>query len=575
MNQKPKYFSRLVGRACILNDVSDESLEKLQAAKKKYETGASLDDRGKFPVGLVSQPDVLALQSVILTTGRPGNLNDDVILNEEVLPILFTAAFKPFNIEHTKFIIGTMFDAFAVDKDTGKVVQSIEKFNEEESDEDREQERTELQSVVANFPENLDIVTNQVLWSLHFPEQVRDVKRKAIAGELFVSMEIWFTNFDYLIGNRVVKRTPLLAEALDSKLRINGGSGFFGIDRIKRIPRNLTFAGNAAVETPANPNSFILDVMDRSDLVDQTALEVEEVEAIEANVQNSVQQMIVDNTLYILEGLSDEAKTSEDLSDADNIGRSDELSMDSEAFGAKLVSAEVDEVVTHSDGEKVMENDKVVELLEKNAVLQSNLDKSEVALAEANTDKEELQATKLELEAKLEETLALVKEAEDALVTKAEAFEKLEAEKAELDSKLEETSAELTEIEEARKLDARKAILAGIGLSEDRVVKTLAKTAELSNEEFEVELEDIKAFMVELTPEVTEIPSVVKTEEVKVTEVIEVEVEASEEELSEVLEEVEEEEAPVAEAVGTVVVEENDETETLQSAMAKVLGINL
>ena len=575
MNQKPKYFSRLVGRACILNDVSDESLEKLQAAKKKYETGASLDDRGKFPVGLVSQPDVLALQSVILTTGRPGNLNDDVILNEEVLPILFTAAFKPFNIEHTKFIIGTMFDAFAVDKDTGKVVQSIEKFNEEESDEDREQERTELQSVVANFPENLDIVTNQVLWSLHFPEQVRDVKRKAIAGELFVSMEIWFTNFDYLIGNRVVKRTPLLAEALDSKLRINGGSGFFGIDRIKRIPRNLTFAGNAAVETPANPNSFILDVMDRSDLVDQTALEVEEVEAIEANVQNSVQQMIVDNTLYILEGLSDEAKTSEDLSDADNIGRSDELSMDSEAFGAKLVSAEVDEVVTHSDGEKVMENDKVVELLEKNAVLQSNLDKSEVALAEANTDKEELQATKLELEAKLEETLALVKEAEDALVTKAEAFEKLEAEKAELDSKLEETSAELTEIEEARKLDARKAILAGIGLSEDRVVKTLAKTAELSNEEFEVELEDIKAFMVELTPEVTEVPSVVKTEEVKVTEVIEVEVEASEEELSEVLEEVEEEEAPVAEAVGTVVVEENDETETLQFAMAKVLGINL
>jgi len=575
MNQKPKYFSRLVGRACILNDVSDESLEKLQAAKKKYETGASLDDRGKFPVGLVSQPDVLALQSVILTTGRPGNLNDDVILNEEVLPILFTAAFKPFNIEHTKFIIGTMFDAFAVDKDTGKVVQSIEKFNEEESDEDREQERTELQSVVANFPENLDIVTNQVLWSLHFPEQVRDVKRKAIAGEFFVSMEIWFTNFDYLIGNRVVKRTPLLAEALDSKLRINGGSGFFGIDRIKRIPRNLTFAGNAAVETPANPNSFILDVMDRSDLVDQTALEVEEVEAIEANVQNSVQQMIVDNTLYILEGLSDEAKTSEDLSDADNIGRSDELSMDSEAFGAKLVSAEVDEVVTHSDGEKVMENDKVVELLEKNAVLQSNLDKSEVALAEANTDKEELQATKLELEAKLEETLALVKEAEDALVTKAEAFEKLEAEKAELDSKLEETSAELTEIEEARKLDARKAILAGIGLSEDRVVKTLAKTAELSNEEFEVELEDIKAFMVELTPEVTEVPSVVKTEEVKVTEVIEVEVEASEEELSEVLEEVEEEEAPVAEAVGTVVVEENDETETLQSAMAKVLGINL
>ena len=276
MNKEPKYFSRLIGRAIILND-DDISLDKLQAAKHKFEKGASLEDRGKLPVGLVSQPDVLALQAVILTTGRPGNLNDDVLLNEEVLPVLYTANLKPFNMEHTKLIIGTMFDAFAVNKETGKVVAGIERFDEDESDEDREQDVAELHSVIANLPENLDIITNQVLWSLHFPEQVRQVKRKAIAGELFVSMEVWFTSYDYLIGNRIVKRTPLLAAVLDSDLRINGGDGFFGIDRIKRVPRNLTFAGNAAVETPANPESFILDVMDRGDLADQAALEVEEV----------------------------------------------------------------------------------------------------------------------------------------------------------------------------------------------------------------------------------------------------------------------------------------------------------
>ncbi len=582
MDKKPKYFSRLIGRACVL-DISKESLKKLQAAQNK------LKDRGRFPKGLVSQPDVLALQSVILTTGRPGNLNDDVILNEEVLPMLWTAALKPFNMEHTKFIIGTMFDAFAINKETGEVVVGIERFDEDDSDEDREEDREELQSVIANLPENLDIITNQVLWSLHFPEQVREVKRKAIAGELFVSMEIWFTDHDYLIGNRIVKRTPLLAEALDSSLRMNGGSGFFGIDRIRRIPRNLTFAGNAAVETPANPDSFILDVMDRSDLMDKSMMvqeDEEEIEAVKANEQR-VRQMIVDNTLSVLEGLSDKSETSEDLSDVGEVGRSDST-LGSETCGSELVNAEVGEVVTHSE-EMTMDNEKkVVELLEKNAVLQSDTDKAVAKLAEANKDTETLQAKNAELEAKLEETLALLKEKEDTLAAKAEAFEKLEAEKTELNTKLEETSAELAEIEEARKLDVRKAALVELGLSDERVVKILAKTAELSEEAFNVEIEDLKAFMVELTPAegtseetselvTEEIPGIlpVATKEVA-EEVNEEEAEASEEELAEVLEEVEEEETPIAEAVGTVdVEEETEEADKIQSAMAKALGINL
>jgi len=581
MNKEPKYFSRLIGRACILNN-ADVSLEKIQAAKTKYESDAALENRGKFPVGLVSQPDVLALQAVILTTGRPGNLNDDVLLNEEVLPVLFTANLKPFNMEHTKFIIGTMFDAFAVNKETGKVVAGIERFREEESDEDREQELNELHSVIANLPENLDIITNQVLWALHFPEQVRQVKRKAIAGELFVSMEIWFTSYDYLIGNRIVKRTPLLAAALDDNLRINGGTGFFGIDRIRRIPRNLTFAGNAAVEMPANPDSFILDVMDRSDLADQVALEVEEVEAVKANeLDVSVQQMIVENTLTILEGLSDEDEVSEVASEAGVSGRSG-APLGSEACSSKLISAEVGEVVTKCEESNKMDNEKkVVELLEKNAVLNNQYDESVAELADANKDKEELQAKNEELEAQLEETLALVKEKEDSLAAKAEAFEKLEAEKIELDTKLEETSTELAEIEEARKLDARKAVLAGLELSEDRIVRILAKTNELDAEAFDAEVEDLKAFMSELTPVAPILEEAPKSETVETEETEEVvteeveEVEASDEELAEVLEEVEEEETPVAEAVGTVSVEETEETEQIQSAMAKALGINL
>jgi len=200
----------------------------------------TLEERGTFPKGVVSQPDVLALQSVILTTGRPGNLNDDVILNEEVLPVLHTAALKPFNVEHSKLIIGTMFDAFAINKDTGEVVQAIERFEEDQDDEERAEAREKLLSAIDNLPENLDIITNQVLWALHFPKTVAEIKKRAIKGEMFVSMELWFTDFDFLVGNRIVKRTPETAAILEEKLRINGGSGFLGLERVKRVPRNVT-----------------------------------------------------------------------------------------------------------------------------------------------------------------------------------------------------------------------------------------------------------------------------------------------------------------------------------------------
>jgi len=570
MNEQPKYFSRLIGRACVLTDISQDTEKKYQAAAK------NLQDRGEFPKGIVSQPDVLALQSVILTTGRPGNLNDDVMLNEEVLPVLYTAAFKPFNMEHTKFIIGCMFDAFAVDKETGDVVPSMERFNEDDSNIEREKKLEKLQKVIINLPENLDIITNQVLWAAHFRDTVREVKRKAISGELFVSMEVWFTSFDYLIGNRIVKRTPQLAALLDDKLRINGGDGRVGVEKIRRVPRNLTFAGNAAVETPANPESFILDVMDRSDLIDKMTLESDSEEPKPVTSDASVRQMIADNTLCILESLSDDAEISDEHNTAGISGRSG-MPLGSDACGSELISAEVGEVVTPVEESKMTDNEKVVELLEKNAVLQNDHDKSVAELADANKDKEELQAKNEELEAKLEETLALVKEKEEALVEKAEAFEKLEAEKSELDSKLAETSTELAEIEEARKLDARKAILSDLGLSDERVVKILTKTNELDAEAFDVEVEDVKAFMSEFTVtqpvDLEAAPEeVVEDEPAVVADVVD-EVAATEEELSEVLEEVEEEETPVAEAVGTVDVEETEESDIVVT-MAKALGYN-
>ena len=233
------------------------------------------------------------------------------------------------------------------------------------------------------------------------------------------------------------------------------------------------------------------------------------------------------------------------------------------------------------------DDNKCVELLAITELAAADLKEASAALAEVNKETEELQAKNAELEAKLDETLALVKEHEDALAAKAEAFEKLEADKAELGLKLEETSATLTEIEDQRKLDIRTAALGELGLSDERIVKILAKTSELDEEAFGAEVDDLKALMTELTPvpsvlDVVETPEEAADEVVEEEEVVETpvvddveEVEASEEEISEVLEEAEEEEAPIAEALGSVNTEsEEEEVSQIQSAMAKALGLD-
>jgi hypothetical protein len=567
---KPTFRTKIIARALLLNDAS-VSQEKMAQAKEHY-----LEERGKFPGSIVNQPDTLALQAVILTTGRPGNLNDDVMLNEEVLPVLWTAALKPFNVEHSKVVIGCMFDAFAVDRESGKVVASMEEYNEGADDEEHEKEEEALEKEIATLPENLDIITNQVLWPAHFPLECANIKRKAIAGEMFVSMEVWFTEFDYLIGNRIVKRTPELASILDSKLRIKGGKGYFGVDKIKRVPRNLTFAGNAAVETPANPDSIILDVMDRGDVMDDKEMEHEEECECEAQLieDKRILALVESNTLGILESLSDSGKVSETKSDVLEAGRSSNH-LGNEAPEFALATAEVGEVVKVSEVKKMLDEQKLVELLEANAVLKSKQTEVEAALAAANKEKEDLQAKNADLEAKLNETLALVKEKEDALAAKAGAFEQLQADKNALETKFGDTSAKLAQIEEQRKLDTRKTALAGIGLSTERIVKVLAKTNELSDEAFASEVEDLKALMAELAPAKVPASEVAPAVIAVVAEVpapeLE-EVEATEEELAEVLEETEEEPVPAAAAVGAVRTDMSEDVEHIRSAMAKVLG---
>ena len=187
------------------------------------------------------EKDLMKMTSVLVSTGI--NKNDDVFIAEEVLPARNSGANKPVNIEHDETkIIGNMVRTFVTDKD-GNEIDSAE------IDEDS--------SVV---PDEFDITNEAVIYSFLFPEIAEEIKASAEEGNLFVSIEAWFTSFDYLLGTRVIERNTDTASVLDQHLRSNGGEGFFRGEKLGRVLRNLLIGGVGVVAEPANPESVIRSV---------------------------------------------------------------------------------------------------------------------------------------------------------------------------------------------------------------------------------------------------------------------------------------------------------------------------
>lgn len=249
-NEKMK--TRLIARAC-LQEVSAQEAEGIELPRRAT-AGASLED----------QRDLLKMKSVLVSTGM--NLNDDVFIPEEILPARDTGAHKPVNIEHDETrIIGHMLRTFVTAKDGSRIDES------------------EIEEALGNdskqLPDEFDITNEAVIYAFVLPEIARDIKQKAVAGELFVSVEAWFTDFDYLVGNKVVARNAETAPILDPILRANGGKGRFEGQSVGRVLRNILFGGIGVVATPANPESVIRSV-GSGGTVELTECDVESIDEV-------------------------------------------------------------------------------------------------------------------------------------------------------------------------------------------------------------------------------------------------------------------------------------------------------
>jgi uncharacterized coiled-coil protein SlyX len=358
--------------------------------------------------------DLEVLPAIFVSTGM--NRNDDVFLPEETWAARGTVVNKPVNLSHdNEEIVGHIFDAYIVDQAEGRI-HIIDEDNDE-----------------VEVPHSFDIVTKSYLYRMQLREKLDDIIKGAKAGEKFVSMEVFFSDYDYLVDTMIVARNEETS-FLDESLRSKGGSGDFEGRRVGRILKNMVFGGMGIVDNPANPRSVIL---------------------------------LGPNSDPETRGLA--GKTEIEDENVREIG--------------VLVSDEI--AVANSETEENRMEDKIKELEAQLAEANKEID----GLKQGETQKtiSELKTENEALVAKVEEVHESLAARDASLNTLTDAVEEMTAKLEEAGKEQEKLVALNTELEAANvaaRLEARSQKLADFDLSQEDLAFVLADVREISDEDF-------------------------------------------------------------------------------------------
>jgi len=219
---------------------------------------------------LRNQADLLHVEAVLVSEGI--NENDDAFLRAELKRAISSPILKPMNWQHKDDqILGAMYAVEARDLE-GNVLAA---------------EEIEEQPI--------ELVIQGVVWhSLpHIKSTASEIVQRIEKGDLFVSMECWFDDYDYGLYTQAgelfdcIERKPETA-FLDGRLRANGGTGTYNGMRIGRALSGVSFGGVAFVDRPANRRSFILNHFAFDPLA--------EVEEVEAGSNDLIQDQVATQT---------------------------------------------------------------------------------------------------------------------------------------------------------------------------------------------------------------------------------------------------------------------------------------
>jgi hypothetical protein len=365
----------------------------------------------------IKQPDLLYMEDILVSTGS--NLNDDVFLPEEVLDAVIkrkSVALKPVNWEHNpEDIIGTMFDSFITDLEGNKI---------------------EAQEGVKDF----HVVSLSVIWKAisesHF-ERAQLIAQASEDNSLFVSMEAFFSDFDFLVGNQIIRRNEE-TNFLSTVLRANGGPGEFQGQDVKRVLRDITFA---------------ID-LDKIKIPESNIIGAYQIQANDVKVDEKLMEKIV---------ISEPEKTKTSVSEEKNMTEDRVKELEAKLEKAEAEKAELAEIIANLDATKASE--KIEELESKKAEMETQISDLETKLAENEKVAEELEKTKASLDEAMKDNEEL----------------KSEIEKRDKDARLVSRKTSLAEV---------------VNLEDEDLEKELAKVRDMSDEDFEAHMENMK-FLIE------------------------------------------------------------------------------
>lgn len=191
----------------------------------------------------MTSEDLYLTQSILATTSW--NKNDDIFSLEDTWAARATPINKPTNIGHVEAeLVGHMTDTWCIDA-SGKVIAN--------------------DTLVDELPDMFHLCNSAVIYTHWQDEALKtrtaDLIQQIEAGQKYVSMECFFSNFDYGVKSssgefHVVKRDKSSA-FLTKHLRAYGGKGVYDGYTVGRVMRNFVFSGKGYVDVPANPESII------------------------------------------------------------------------------------------------------------------------------------------------------------------------------------------------------------------------------------------------------------------------------------------------------------------------------
>ena len=192
----------------------------------------------------LADADLYYVQSILVTSSW--NKNDDIFDKAEVWLAKDTPEDKPTNLEHDESsIIGHITANWPITED-GLLI--------------------DIQTPIENIPDRFHILIGSVVYRSFSSEILKERSNKLIAeiesGHKYVSMECFFTDFDYGLLNTSTNEYKILARNnttafLTKHLRAYGGVGQHENYKIGRVLRGITFSGKGFVDRPANPDSII------------------------------------------------------------------------------------------------------------------------------------------------------------------------------------------------------------------------------------------------------------------------------------------------------------------------------